>query len=104
MTSNLVRDLDAEYGEDKGVSTLWTRPDYPRDGKPYTEVSRVFHPLQWGLGITVERHVAGYSEPHRLFVYATCGPWSWTWHREWPGDRDEFLAWQKRYDELLENR
>lgn len=104
MTSNLVRDLEADYGEDNGISILWTRPEYPKDGKPYTELTWAFNPLHCGFGLEVERLVAGYSDPHRLFVSLLLGPWSLTYHREWPGDREEFLAWRERREQLEESR
>lgn len=99
-TSWRLRDLDADYSDDRGVHTLWS--SYTSDGAGYTEITRVFHPLTWGLGVEAQRQVAGYHDPHMFWIYLTIGPWSLGLRREWPGDRDEFAVWSRRRRWMLE--
>jgi hypothetical protein len=98
MTSQRLRDLDNKYCDDRGISGIWS--NYKDAKTPYWDLDRQFHPLTWGFGVEVNRQVGDAHSPHMLIVSVTFGPWSWGARREWPADRDEYLAWAARRDEL----
>ena len=91
MTSKRIRDLDEKYGDGNGIAGVWG--NYKDERTPYWDLDRQFHPLTWGFGVEVNRQVGGSWDPHMLWFSVTVGPWTWVLRREWPNDREEFVAW-----------
>jgi len=91
MTSQRLRNLDNKYSDDQGIDCLWS--NWKDERTPYWELNREYHPLSWSFGVQVQRQVGGGWSPHMLILDVSAGPWTLGLRREWPNDRDEYLAW-----------